>query len=170
MWEKIKRILKVLFYPLLLVAGLLIGRRLTGGSGSDDRQSDYERAQRYLSAADESARRAGEQIDALAGGLAKLKVDAGRSSDQISELVRRSQVGTSELRILREQIDRAREQGADCTGLLEEYNRLSGRAVELIDELLRRDGERNQGTENPEYNLDNPDNYKRVNGNRSAAT
>lgn len=169
MWAKTKRILKILFYPLLLVAGLVIGRSLTR-SGSDDRQSDFDRAQGHLAAADESARRAEEQVDALAEGLATVRAETGRSSVQLSELVRRSQDCTSELGVLREQIDRAREQGADCTGLLEEYNRLSGRAVELIDELLRRDGERNQGTENPEHNLDNSDDSKRISGNHSAGT
>lgn len=156
MWEKIKGILKILFYPLLLVAGFLIGRNLTGGDGND-RQSAHDRAQRELEDARSSAAGVGQQLDRLAGQLGQLREDGRAGAGELDKALNDALGCTEGLRRLSDQIGRAGEAGAKCQDILAEYNRLADRSVTLIDELLRRYGSPAERTEDTEHHMDGSD-------------
>ena len=149
MWEKVKKVLSVLVYPLLLVAGVLMGRRLAGG---DDGRSDLERAHGELEAAERSAQSAQRLVDSLAGDIAGLLEAADRRAAECTE----------KLKSLRDEIVRARDKGEECTELLEKHAELAGRAGELIAELQRRHGKGSEQSKKPEHAVDDSHSRKRV--------
>ena len=160
MWEKVKKVLSVLVYPLLLVAGILMGRRFAGRG--DDGRSDLERAHGELEAAERSAQSAQALVDRLERDIAELGESGRDAGRKLEAAGRRAAECTGKLKSLRDEIVRARDKGEECTELLEKHAELAGRAGELIAELQRRHGKGSEQSEKSEHTLDDSHSRKRV--------
>lgn len=160
MWQKIKKVLSVLLYPLLLLAGILVGKRFI--CSGDVGRRDLERAHAELDAAERSAAEARNLVDGLERDVAALR-DSGRDAGRkLKSAQQRADKCAAELKSLREEIVRARDKGEECSNLLTEHAGLSERAGKLIAELQQRYGEGGKEPQDSEHMVDNPHSSKRI--------
>ena len=149
MWQKIKKVLSVLLYPLLLLAGILVGRRFV--CSDDVGRKDLE-----------------SLVDGLERGVAALRESGRDAGRKLKSAQQRADKCTAELKSLREEIGRARDKGEECAKLLTEHAGLSERAGKLIEELQQRYGEGGKEPQESEHMVDNPDSCKRLGGDNSS--
>ena len=162
MWQKIKKVLSVLLYPLLLLAGILVGKRFI--CSGDVGRRDLERAHAELDAAERSAAEARSLVDGLERDVAALRESGRDAGRKLKSAQQRADKCTAELKSLREEIGRARDKGEECSNLLTEHAGLSERAGKLIAELQQRYGEGGKEPQDSEHMVDNPHSYKRISG------
>lgn len=154
MSEKVKKILTVIFFPVLFLVGLMVGRNLTG---SAKRSGAGEEASKQLAAADELATRAGDLVKQLRSELDKTVTDTAASRDQVNRAAGIATECTDLIKQLGSEIGRAREAGADCRSILGEYSRLADENGRIIEELLRRAASSDEKSEEAELDVDSSD-------------
>lgn len=154
MSDKVKKILTVIFFPVLFLVGLMVGRNFTG---RDVKSGAGEEAAKQLAAAGELATRAGDLVKQLRSELDKTVTDAAASRDQVNRAGDLAGECTGIIKQLGSEIERARTAGADCRSILGEYSRLADENGRIIEELLRRAAGTSENSEEAELDADSSD-------------
>ena len=149
MWEKIKKILHYLVFPVLFITGLIFGRSLRhdNSGSSDEIDGDISRAEELAERASDQLREFEKSVECLGNELngTRSKLEQARDS------YRRSSDTLDRLRIAVNGIEGTSRRAEE---IARRYDELDSETERILQELLRRAGTKAVFAEDAEHNTD----------------